>query len=393
MDYSTTVNLPRTSFPMSGELLERQEGMLRHWQAQDIYRSMLEDRRDARPFVIHDGPPYASGQIHVGIGMNKIIKDIIAKYYSMNDRRVPFVPGWDCHGLPIEVEVRRELGEQQSEAIPVAEFRDHCAKFALHYIREQKRQFQLLGIFADWDRPYLTMNPSYEAGVLTVLVDMVEKGYVYRDHRPIAWCAHCQTSLAEAEIEYRKEPERSVWIHFEGGPELARRFGAREDIPCTLLVWTTSSWSLPGSAAVAARPDFNYAAFEHEGDGGRRTTVVLEGLAREAFGALGVTDYARTGTVAGQELEGSEVRHPLDGRMVPVIMADFIRGDSGSGFVHIVPGHGLDDLEAAGRYGLDGPSIVDARGRFTADAGEFEETRTTAGARACSSRRRRKRFR
>lgn len=367
---------------MSGDLLARQESMLRHWQAQDIYRSILEDRRDARPFIIHDGPPYASGQIHVGIGMNKIIKDIIAKYYSMNDRRVPLVPGWDCHGLPIEIAALQELGER-AEGIPAFELRQHCAEFALRYVREQKRQFQLLGIFAEWDRPYLTMNPSYEAGVLTVLLDMVEKGYVYRDLRPIAWCAHCLTSLAEAEIEYHATPEHSVWIHFEGGPELARRFGAQETLPCSLLVWTTSPWSIPGSVAIAAHPDFAYAAFEHDdGNGGRRTTVVLEGLAQEAFGVLGVTDYRKTGTISGKELEGNKVRHPLTARMAPVILAEFIRGDSGSGFVHIVPRHGPDDSEAAGRYGLDGSSILDARGRFTQDAGEFGGLELGEGERA-----------
>lgn len=357
---------------MEAKLIDKlQPEILRRWQAMDIYRSILEDRRDRKPFILHDGPPYASGEIHVGIGMNKIIKDVIAKYHSMNDRRVPFVPGWDCHGLPIEVAVQRELGVD-AEGMSVSEFRDHCAKFAFRYVREQKRQFQLLGIFADWDRPYLTMNPSYEAGVLTVLLEMVQKGYVYRDVRPVAWCARCDTSLAEAEIEYRPVAGHSVWAHFEGGTELARRFGAREDIPCSLLVWTAGAWSLPGSVAVAVRADCAYAAFEHDnGAGGRRTTVVLEGLARSAFGALGVADYLRAGSVAGGELAGVEVRHPFDGRAVPVIHAAFVRADSGSGLVHVVPEHRPEDLKAARAYGLPGTRVLDARGRFTPDAGEL----------------------
>ncbi|HEX8844310.1 MAG TPA: isoleucine--tRNA ligase [Pyrinomonadaceae bacterium] len=356
---------------MHGDLLERQESMLRHWQAQDIYRSILEDRRDARSFIIHDGPPYASGEIHVGIGMNKIIKDIIAKYNSMNDRRVPLVPGWDCHGLPIELEALKELGTHASE-MSVPEFRDHCAKYALRYVREQKRQFQLLGIFADWDRPYLTMNPSYEAGVLTILLDMVEKGYVYRDLRAIAWCTRCQTSLAEAEIEDQKTPERALWLYFEGGPELAKRFGAREDSPCSLLVWTTSAWSLPGSVAVAVKADSSYAAFDFtDHQGSRRTIVILEDLAPEVFQTIGVEEYQKVGVVRGNELEGGTVQHALSDEKIPIILADFIKSDAGSGIVHIVPAHGLDDFNAANKYGLGGSSIVDARGIFTPAAGEF----------------------
>lgn len=379
MDYSATVNLPITSFPMHGDLLERQEGMLRQWQAQDIYRSILEDRRDARPFIIHDGPPYASGEIHVGIGMNKIVKDIIAKYNSMNDHRVPLVPGWDCHGLPIELEALKELGAHAPE-LSIPEFRSHCAKYALRYVREQKRQFQQLGIFADWDRPYLTMNPSYEAGVLTVLLDMVEKGYIYRDLRPIAWCAHCRTPLAEAEIEEQKTPERSLWLYFEGGPELAKRFGAREDSPCSLLVWTTSAWSLPGSVAVAVQPDFSYAAFDFtDNQSLRRTIIVLEDLAPEIFQTVGIEEYQKVGAIKGKELEGQTVQHPLINKQIPIVLAHFIRGDAGSGLVHIVPAHGSDDFNVANKYGLSGLSIVSAEGKFTSAAGEFSGLELSQG--------------
>jgi isoleucyl-tRNA synthetase/glutamate dehydrogenase/leucine dehydrogenase len=203
-DYKQTLNFPETSFPMQADLLARQEETLRRWQAQDIYRSILEERRDAEPYVLHDGPPYAAGLVHVGIGMNKVLKDIVAKYRSMNDRRVPFVPGWDCHGLPIEMEVRKELGDGAATT-GAQEIRRRCAESALRYVQEQKREFQLLGIFADWDHPYLTMSPGYEAGVLSVLLDLVEKGYVYRGLRPLAWCSTCGTALADAEVEQREE--------------------------------------------------------------------------------------------------------------------------------------------------------------------------------------------
>jgi isoleucyl-tRNA synthetase len=371
MDYSATVNLPLTPFPMRADLLKRQEEMLRRWQAQDIYRAILEDRRDARPFIIHDGPPYASGQVHVGIGMNKIIKDIIAKYYSMNDRRVPFVPGWDCHGLPIEWEVLREAGSSAQE-LSVPEVRDLCARSALRYVQEQKRMFQLLGIFADWDRPYLTMSPSYEAGVLTVLLDMVEKRYVYRDLRPMAWCCSCRTALAEAEIEYQTVPGRSIWIHFEGGADLARRCGVPDDLRCSLLVWTTTAWSVPGNVAVAAHPDFVYGVFSYKDRlNGKRVTLVMEELAPEAFQALGITEFRKLGTVKGDLLEGIGTIHPLFDRKVPVILADYITDDSGSGLVHIAPGHGPDDFIVGRRYGLEVISPIDETGRFTGEAREF----------------------
>ncbi|HEV7684648.1 MAG TPA: isoleucine--tRNA ligase [Pyrinomonadaceae bacterium] len=375
MDYPVTINLPRTSFPLQGELLTRQEGMLRNWHAQDIYRSILEDRRDARPFIIHDGPPYASGKIHVGIGMNKIIKDIVAKFYTMNDRRVPLVPGWDCHGLPIELEALRTLGPQAAE-LSVAEFRDCCARYALSYVQEQKRQFQLLGIFADWERPYLTMNPSYEAGVLTILLDMVEKGYVYNDRRPIAWCPHCQIPLAEAEIEYKAAPNRSIWFYLDSGPELTNSLGIPNGPPCSLLVWTTSLWTIPGSVAIAVNPDLQYAAYDLAG---KRTVIVQESLAVKAFQDLTVTDYAKIRSFTGKELAGHLVQHPLLNEKIPIILADYVGSGIGSGQVHIVPAHGADDLKAAQENGLQGDSIVDASGNFTLASGQFSGLTLAAG--------------
>lgn len=367
MDYRKTVNLARTSFAMQADLLRRQDGMLRQWQAQDIYRSILEDRRDARPFIIHDGPPYASGQVHVGIGMNKIIKDIVAKFYTMNDRRVPLVPGWDCHGLPIELEALRTLGTRAAE-LSVSEFRDCCARYALSYVQEQKRQFQLLGIFADWERPYLTMNPSYEAGVLTILLDMVEKGYVYNDRRPIAWCPHCQIPLAEAEVEYKTAPNRSIWFYLDGGPELQNRLGIPLDLPCSLLVWTTSLWSIPGSVAIAVNPDLEYAAYDLDG---KRMIIVQESRASEALRHLAVVNYTKIRSFAGKELENQLVQHPLVSEKIAIILADYVGGDIGSGQVHIVPAHGVDDLKAARQYGLNGQTIVDASGEFTSASGQF----------------------
>jgi isoleucyl-tRNA synthetase len=378
-DNRSDLNLPRTPFLMEAKLLDRlQPEILERWRAMDIYRSILEERRDRDPFVLHDGPPYASGQIHIGIGMNKIIKDMIAKYHSMNDRRVPLVPGWDCHGLPIETAALKELAVD-GKVPTVSEVRDHCARLALRYVREQKEQFQLLGIFADWDRPYLTMNASYEAGVLTVLLDMVDKGYVYRDLLSVPWCVHCQVSLAENEIDHRQTPARSLWIQFEGGPALAALCGAREDLPCSLLVWTTSAWSLPGVVAIAVHPDLVYEAFEHEGKRGRRTTILSEHLAAQVFETLGIVDYVKVGSLSGAELAAAQAHHPLTAEIVTVVPNELIRADFGSGLVQIVPAHAQDDARIARRHGLEAANVVNAQGIFTANAGEFAGLRLDEG--------------
>jgi isoleucyl-tRNA synthetase len=378
-DNRSDLNLPCTPFMMEARLLERlQPEILERWRTMDIYRSILEERRDRDPFVLHDGPPYAMGQIHIGIGMNKIIKDMIAKFHSMNDRRVPLVPGWDCHGLPIETTALKELSVN-GKVPTVSEIRDHCAKLALRYVREQKEQFQLLGIFADWDRPYLTMDASYEAGVLTVLLDMVERGYVYRDLLSIPWCLHCRASLAEGEIEHRQTRGRSLWIHFEGNPALAGLCGAREDIPCSLLVWTTSAWSLPGAVALAVHPDLVYAAFEYDGKTGRKTTIVSEHLAGQVFNTLGIIDYVKVRSLSGCELAATQAHHPLNAEIVPVVPSELIRADFGSGLVQIVPAHGQDDARIARRHGLKTVSVVNAQGTFTASAGEFAGLRLDEG--------------
>lgn len=371
-DYRGTVHMPVTSFPMRGDLLHRQEEMLARWQAQDLYRAILEDRRDAQPFIIHDGPPYASGQVHVGIGLNKILKDVVAKFHAMRDYRVPFVPGWDCHGLPIELEVLKSLGDRAKEMSAV-EIRRLCEEKALRYVAEQKRQFQLLGVFADWERPYLTMHPTYESSVLGVLLDLVRRGYVYRAVRPISWCTECRTALAEAEEETRVVEGNSIWLWYDCGDALSRLAGAAGDsAPNDLLVWTTSAWSLPGSVAVAVHPDLNYGIYDiTDGDGARRIVAVLEEAAGATFETLGVTHPRRLHVVQGSALAGIEARHPLVATQVPVVAADFVRPGQGSGFVHIAPAHGADDFRVATQHGLAVPNPIDAEGRFTGDAGAF----------------------
>jgi isoleucyl-tRNA synthetase len=378
-DYRGTVHVPATSFPMRGDLLNRQEEILARWQAQDLYRAILEDRRDAQPFIIHDGPPYASGQVHVGIGLNKILKDVVAKFHSMRDRRVPFVPGWDCHGLPIELEVMKSLGAKAREMTAI-EIRRLCEEKALRYVAEQKRQFQLLGVFADWERPYLTMHPTYESSVLGVLLELVRRGYVERDIRPITWCIECGTALAEAEEEARSVEGNSIWLWYECGDALARIAGAtaagvRNDI----LVWTTSAWSMPGNVGVAVNPALDYGIYDcTDANGVRRIVAVLDAAATGAFDAIGIAQRERISIVSGEQLAGIEVQHPLFDRRVPIVAAEFVRSGDGSGFVQLAPAHGPDDFRAAMKHGLPMPNPIDADGRYNADAGAFagESVRT-----------------
>ncbi|MGH9144323.1 MAG: class I tRNA ligase family protein, partial [Vicinamibacterales bacterium] len=371
-DYRSTVHVPVTPFPMRGDLLNRQEEILARWQAQDLYRAILEDRRDAQPFIIHDGPPYASGQVHVGIGLNKILKDVVAKFHSMRDRRVPFVPGWDCHGLPVELEVLKSLGDRARDASPL-EIRRLCEEKALRYVAEQKRQFQLLGVFADWERPYLTMHPTYESSVLGVLLDLVRRGYVYRAIRPITWCIECRTGLAEAEEETRVVEGNSIWLWYDCDDALSRIAGAKTTgVRNDLMVWTTSAWSLPGSVGVAVNPDLDYGIYDcTDSDGGRRIVAVLDVSADKAFAATGLTSRECLSVVRGERLAGIEARHPLFDRRVPIVPADFVRPGDGSGFVHLAPAHGPEDFRTATKHGLPMPNPIDASGRYNEDAGPF----------------------
>jgi isoleucyl-tRNA synthetase len=360
---------------MRGDLLHRQEEILAKWQAQDIYRAILEDRRDAPPFIIHDGPPYASGQVHVGIGLNKILKDVVAKFYAMRDHRVPFVPGWDCHGFPIEHEVLKSLGDRARAMSPI-EIRGLCEEKALRYVGEQKRQFQLLGVFADWERPYLTMHPTYEASVLGVLLDLVRRGYVYRALRPISWCIECHTALAEAEEETRTVEGHSLWLWYDCGQALSRLAGAEAGVKNALLVWTTSPWSLPASVAVAVHPELQYGIYDcTDGGGTRRIVAVLEASAEQAFETIGIVQSRLLKVVPGSELAAIEARHPLFDRAVTVIAADFVRPGEGSGLVHIAPAHGADDFHVAMQHGLEFPNPIDAHGRYTHDGGPYEGER------------------
>ncbi|MCI0562706.1 MAG: isoleucine--tRNA ligase [Nitrososphaera sp.] len=366
------VNLPSTSFPMEANLRERvQPEILQRWRAMDIYRTILAERRDAEPFILHDGPPYASGEMHIGIGFNKILKDFIVKYWTMRGKRVPFVPGWDCHGLPIELKVLQEL-ENQSLNIAPSEIRERCASYVLQYISQQKTQFQRLGVFADWDRPYFTNAPAYEAGVLEVLSEIVQKGYVYRGLRPVHYCHICNTVLADAEVETVKTDRARALAHFTLDRVTTEQLGNTEG-QWSLLASTEDIWTLSGCSAVAVHPETKYVALAYCTKArDQRVVIVKEGNADSLMGRMNLHNVTPVGNFQGKRMENLMVGHPFTRQAIPVVLTSSLQEKSETGITPVVPAHDFDDFEVATTNGLEIPLLIDEQGRFTAAAAELE---------------------
>jgi isoleucyl-tRNA synthetase len=360
MEYKETLNLPRTDFPMRANLAQREPEILKRWASLDLYHRLLEANRGRPPFVLHDGPPYANGHIHIGHTLNKVLKDVIVKHAAMSGRFAPYVPGWDCHGLPIELEVERALGRAKKAAMPKAEIRQRCRAYAERFVGVQGEEFERLGILGDWKRPYLTMDPAYEADEVRALGRCIAAGLLYRGKKPVHWCPSCETALAEAEVEYAELESPSVYVAYPfveplAGPLAGLRAPAA-------AVWTTTPWTLPASLAVAVHPDHEYVAVELAG----RVLVVAEGRVAALARALRVADVpAPLARFRGRDLDGTRAHHPWLAREVPVVLADYVTLESGTGLVHTAPGHGQDDYETGQRYGLDVLAPVDGRGRFT----------------------------
>jgi isoleucyl-tRNA synthetase len=337
---------------------------------------MRKLRAGAAKWVLHDGPPYANGDVHIGTGLNKILKDVVVRYRTMRGFDSPYVPGWDCHGLPIENRVMQELGPS-ARSKPREEIRKLCHDYALKYVDIQREQFKSLGVTGDWDRPYLTLSHDYEAGVLDVFAELVEKGYVYRALRPIHWCIHCETALAEAEIEYEDVEGPSVYVAFPASDReaLARAFGASGvPLDASWLVWTTTPWTLPANLAIAVHPDFHYSlvSFEDPDTNTARALVMASDFVERVLGLRGVRDFKVLGRVKGSRLAGLAYRHAFLDRTSPVVLANYVTLTDGTGCVHTAPGHGLEDFYTGAAAGLEVLSPVDPRGRFTAAAGVFE---------------------
>ncbi|HXX71853.1 MAG TPA: isoleucine--tRNA ligase [Candidatus Acidoferrum sp.] len=364
LDLKSTLNLPKTDFPMKARLPEREPEQLAAWEQMGLYGQILESRAGQPLFVLHDGPPYPTGEIHLGTGLNKILKDMIVKSKTMAGFRSPYIPGWDCHGLPIETQVEKELGGKTSKVAP-PEFRKMCREFAARYVEIHKREFRRLGIFGRWDQPYLTMDPVMEASIAGAFIDFLEKGYVYRGLKPVYWCIHDRTALAEAEVEYEDHTSPSIWVRFPvvSGPK-ANALGS----DASALIWTTTPWTLPANRALAFHPDFDYVVAETPAGKLLLARERVEALAEEI--KLGAN--AIHGGWKGRDLEGMQFQHPFLDFHVPAVLADYVTLDQGTGIVHTAPGHGTDDFRTGQKYGLEAYAPQDDDGRFVEGLPEYQ---------------------
>lgn len=372
MDYKDTLNLPKTDFPMKADLPNREPGILKRWQDISLYEKIRERCRGKKKFVLHDGPPYANGNIHMGHALNKILKDIVIRYKTMRGFDSPYVPGWDCHGLPVEHQLFKELKLTKHD-IDQVKFRKAAHDYAMKYVAIQREQFKRLGILGDWERPYLTLSKGYEAAIVRSFGRLVEKGFIYKDLKPVNWCATCETALAEAEVEYEDKKSPSVYVKFELTKGQSAICNLQSAI--SFIIWTTTPWTLLANVAIAVHPEFEYAFVEVTGDRGQGTGEKVYIMAKQLVGPvmekLGIKDYSVRKTVKGKELEGLEAKHPFIDRISKVVLADYVTLEDGTGCVHTAPGHGQEDYITGKKYGLAAIMPVDHKGRFDKTAGEF----------------------
>lgn len=366
MDYGKTLNLPETAFPMRAGLPEREPEFLKYWEENNIYEKKQELHSGHEKFILHDGPPYANGKIHMGHALNKILKDIVMKYKYANGYDTPYVPGWDTHGMPIEHAAIKNLGLNRHE-LDTLVLRNECKNYALQWVDIQREEFKRLGVLGDWDHPYITLKPAYEAEQIRVFGTMAKKGYIYKGKKAVYWCTHCETALAEAEIEYGEEKSPAIFVKFPLKDDKGLLPEVAKDKDAFVVIWTTTPWTLPANVAIAVHPDFEYAWVESEGE------VYL--MAKELLGAVGKVckrEFTNIlGTVKGKDLEFMTTSHPFLDRESVVVLADYVTLDAGSGCVHTAPGHGQEDFETGMRYKLPVLSPVDAAGKLTAEAGEL----------------------
>ena len=362
-DWKDTLNLPRTEFPMKANLPVAEPQMLARWNAMNLY-GQLRDARAGKPkFVLHDGPPYANGSIHIGTAINKILKELVVKSKSMSGYDAPYVVGFDCHGLPIELKVDKELGAKKRD-MSVLEFCRACRAYAERFIGTMTEQFQRLGILGTWDAPYLTMDYRYQAAIARTFGRFVEKGLVYKGKKPVHWCIHCRTALAEAEVEYADHVSPSIYVEFALAPEsqaeIAQRVPKLAGRNVSVVIWTTTPWTIPSNLAIAFHPEFDYAAYDLEG----RAVIMAEGLASRVAEATGLAFGGPVAKMKGADLEKLRFRHPLYARDSIAVLADYVTLDAGTGAVHTAPGHGADDFTTGQRYGLEIYAPVGPGGHF-----------------------------
>ena len=369
-DYNKTLQLPQTEFPMRAGLPQKEPQTLEKWEKEGLYDKIMA-RNEGKPlFVLHDGPPYANGDIHLGTALNKVLKDFAVRYHNMAGYKAPYVPGWDTHGLPIELKARKKAGIDADSAVTANELREICKEFALGYVQEQKKSFQRLGVLGEWDNPYLTLKPEFEARQVEIFGEMALKGYIYKGLKPVYWCPECQTALAEAEIEYAEDPCHSIYVKFRVTDDLGKlsAFGA-DPQKTSFVIWTTTTWTLPGNVAICVGPEYTYAVVKAEDE----YYVMAEELASSAMAAADIKDYEVIGTLQGRELEYMKTAHPFMNRDSLVIVGDHVTLESGTGCVHTAPGHGVEDFEVCRNY-PELPVVVpvDNKGYLNEEAGEFK---------------------
>lgn len=357
--YKDTIFLPDTTFPMRGDLTKKEPARLEKWEKEQLYGRITSRRKaqGAPTFILHDGPPFANGDVHMGTALNKVLKDFIVKSKTMAGFHVPFIPGWDCHGLPIEAKVVKE-----AQGLEPAEIRRRCAEFAWGFIDQQRLSFRRLGIFGDWFNPYITMQPRYEASILRVFAKLVEDGAVYQSMKPVQWSYAHHTALAEAEVEYMEDTSTAIFVAFPMKEPV-------KGVACDMAIWTTTPWTLPSNLAIALHPDFTYVAARYSKGGASRNLIVAKELISTFEAKTGWVFEEELATFKGQELERRCARHPFLDRDALIIMGQFVTTDTGTGAVHIAPGHGADDYNVGMQYGLPVLSPVDDDGNYTAECG------------------------
>jgi len=378
-DYKDTLNLPQTDFPMRGNLAKREPDLLKRWEEMDLYGKLRAAGEGRDKFILHDGPPYANGEIHLGHAVNKVLKDIIVKSKTLSGFDAPYVPGWDCHGLPIELQVEKKMGKA-GKGVAADKFRDACRDYAREQVGLQREGFKRMMVLGDWDNPYLSMDFRFEADIIRTLGEIIDKGHLHKGSKPVHWCTDCGSALAEAEVEYEDKTSPAIDVRFEVLDDEAlwsrvRKAGDHPgEGPISVVIWTTTPWTLPANQAVALNPELEYALVQCDGVGehGPERLLIAEGLLKDTMGRYEVEDYRVIAYASGADLEGLKLQHPFYQREVPVILGDHVSLDAGTGAVHTAPGHGQEDYVAGLKYNLKVDNPVGGDGKFLPGTELFE---------------------
>ena len=382
-DYKSTLNITLNdkdpgAFPQRGALPTREPLLQQRWDEANLYRKSVDKDAPRGQFILHDGPPYSNGDIHLGHALNKVAKDVVTRFKTMQGYRAPYVPGWDNHGMPIENAVSRKFREKK-QAVDRVTLRQACRVYAAEWVETQRKQFKRLGIRGDWQNPYLTMSKDFEADIVSVFGEMAEQGFVYRGLKPVMWCSTCETALADAEVEYEDHKSNSIYVRFPLVTDAAGVFalpdsGTDADLPAYAIIWTTTPWTIPANLAIAAHPQADYSVVRATTATGAAHYLVAEALVEAAMLSVKAETYEKVKSVKAEALEGLVFKHPLFERESPLLFADYVTMDTGTGLVHTAPGHGKEDFETGIRYGLEVLNPVDGSGRYTAEAGSWNGT-------------------